>query len=111
MQRKQAYFTGALLIFGSAMWAAMFSPTATLVILLMALPSLIGGYIYATALPHYIWGLLLGMVAYMGVEYLMYGPIYKVTGLVYGTGFIVSVACAILACSVYRFKAKRLLAS
>jgi|GEM_PF-7063090 len=33
MQGKQAYFTGLLLIFGSAMWRAMFSPTATLVIL------------------------------------------------------------------------------
>lgn len=107
MQNKQAYFVGALLTFGSAMWGAMFTEDVKVVIALLAAPSLIAGYIYAPSLPQYIWGMLLGICAYMAVEYQIYGPIYKITGLVYAVGFVAAVGCALLACVVYSVKARR----
>ncbi len=100
MQRKQAYIVGALLIFGSAQWAAIYGENAKIAVALLAAPSLIAGYIYASSLPQYIWGMLLGICAYMGLEYLLYGPIYKITGPVYAVGFIAAVACATAACFI-----------
>ena len=106
MYHTQAYIVGALLIFGSAMWAAMFAPNITSVIVLLAIPSILAGYIFATSLPQYVWGMLLGLCAYMFLEFQLYGPVYKITGIVYGVGFLGSIGCAILGYCVYRWKVK-----
>ena len=106
MHNIQAYIVGALLIFGSAMWASIFAPNITTVIMLLAIPSILAGYIFATPLPQYVWGMLLGLCAYMFLEFQLYGPVYNVTGIVYGVGFLSSIGCAILGYSVYRWKVK-----
>ena len=106
MNNTQAYIVGALLMFGSAMWAAMFAPNITSVIALLAIPSILAGYIFATSLPQYVWGMLLGLCGYMFLEFQLYGPVYKVTGVVYGVGFLSSIGCAILGYSAYRSKVK-----
>ncbi|MEZ5529049.1 MAG: hypothetical protein R3E57_03770 [Porticoccaceae bacterium] len=106
MQRIQAYLVGALLLFGSATWAALFASNVSSVIALMAIPSLVAGYIYATNLPQYVWGMLLGISLYMMAEFVLYGPVYKVTGLVYGIGFVLSLACAMFGYACYRWKCK-----
>lgn len=108
MQRIQAYLVGALLMFGSATWAAIFAQNITSVIMLMAIPCLLCGYVYATALPQYVWGMLLGLCVYMMAEYLMYGPVYKVTGVVYGIGYVISIGFAFTGFAIYRWKSKRL---
>ncbi len=107
MQKKQAYFVGALLIFGSAMWASLYVQDVKMVIVMLAVPSLLAGYIYAAELTQYIWGMLLGVTAYIGMESVIYGPIYKVTWLVYGAGFAASVACAIVGFFIYSLKARK----
>jgi hypothetical protein len=106
MQRIQAYLVGTLLLFGSATWAALFASNVSSVIALMAIPSLVAGYIYASNLPQYVWGMLLGISLYMMAEFVLYGPVYKVTGLVYGIGFALSLACAMLGYACYRWKCK-----
>ncbi|MDP1521378.1 hypothetical protein [Porticoccus litoralis] len=107
MQRIQAYLVGALLMFGSATWAAIFAQNITSVLLLMAVPSMLCGYVYATALPQYVWGMLLGICVYMMAEYLMYGPVYKVTGLIYGIGYVIAIGFAFTGYAVYRWKCNR----
>ncbi|WP_461517817.1 hypothetical protein [Porticoccus sp.] len=109
MQKIQAYLVGALLMFGSATWAAIFAQNVTSVIVLMAIPSLLAGYIYATSLPQYVWGMLLGVSIYMMVEFMMYGPVYQVTGLIYGIGFFLSLACAFIGYAIFRWKNTHLL--
>lgn len=106
MQKIQAYLVGALLMFGSALWAAIFAQNITSVIILLAVPSLLVGYIYATQLPQYVWGMLLGLTCYMMLEFQLYGPVYKLTGLVYGVGFLSSLSCAIAGYCIFRWKTK-----
>ena len=106
MQKVQAYLVGALLLFGSATWAALFAPNISAVIALMAVPSLLAGYVYATNLPQYVWGMLLGICLYMMAEFALYGPVYKVTGLIYGIGFALSLACALVGYAAFRWKCR-----
>ncbi|PCJ90750.1 MAG: hypothetical protein COA46_09470 [Porticoccaceae bacterium] len=106
MYKIQSYIVGALLMFGSALWASMFAQSITAVIAFLAIPSLLAGYVYATNLPQYVWGMLLGLCGYMLIEFQFYGPIYNVTGIVYGVGFLLSIFCAILGYSVFRWKTK-----
>ncbi|MEH6616294.1 MAG: hypothetical protein V7699_00490 [Porticoccus sp.] len=106
MDKIQAYIVGALLMLGSALWATIFAQNISSVIGLMAIPSVIAGYIYASSLPQYVWGMLLGICAYMLIEFQIYGPIYKITGIVYAVGFFVSLGCAILGYAIYRWKVK-----
>ena len=54
MQKIQAYIVGAFLMFGSALWASIFAQNITSVIALLAVPSLLAGYVYATNLPQYV---------------------------------------------------------
>ena len=60
MQRIQAYIVGALLMFGSATWAAIYAQNVSSVIAILSIPSLLAGYIYGTVLPQYVWGMLTG---------------------------------------------------
>lgn len=106
MQKVQAYIVGAFLMFGSALWASIFAQNITTVIALLAVPSLLVGYVYATNLPQYVWGMLLGVWGYMAVEFQLYGPVYNHTGLVYGEGFLCSLCCAIAGYSPCRWKTK-----
>jgi len=106
MQKIQAYFVGALFMFGSALWASIFAQNITSVIAFLAAPSLLAGYIYATQLPQYVWGMLLGICAYMMLELGLYGPVYTITGLVYGIGFLSSICCAIAGYCIFRWKTK-----
>ena len=106
MYKIQAYIVGALLIFGSAMWASIFATNITSVIVLMAVPSLLAGYIFATYLPQYVWGMLLGLCAYMLLEFQLYGPVYNITAIVYGVAFFGSIGCAIIGYSIYRWKVR-----
>jgi hypothetical protein len=104
MQKIQAYIVGAFLMFGSALWASMFAQNITSVIVLLAVPSLLAGYVYATHLPQYVWGMLLGICGYMAIEFQLYGPVYNLTGLVYAVGFLSSIGCAIFGYCIYRWK-------
>ncbi|TNE80577.1 MAG: hypothetical protein EP334_03055 [Gammaproteobacteria bacterium] len=106
MQKVQAYLVGALLMFGSATWAALFAQNVTAVIALMAIPCLLCGYVYATALPQYVWGMLLGLCVYMMAEFAIYGPVYQVTGLIYAIGFAISLGCTFCGYALYRWKAR-----
>lgn len=108
MQKIQAYIVGALLMFGSATWAALYAQNVSLVIAMFSMPSLITGYIYGTALPQYVWGMLLGICCYMTVEFFVYGPVYQVTGLIYGIAFFASAGCALLGYAVLHRKTRRL---
>jgi len=107
MQKIQAYLVGALLMFGSAAWAALFAKNITSVIALMALPCLLCGYVYATALTQYVWGMLLGLCLYMMVEFMIYGPVYQVTALIYGIGFVISLGCTFVGYALYRWKSRK----
>ena len=104
MQKFQAYLVGALLVFGSALWASLFAQSVNTVILLIAIPSIIAGYVYATSLPQYVWGMLFGLCLYMAFEFQLYGPVYKVTGIVYGVSFFIGLGCAILGYTLFRKK-------
>lgn len=106
MQKTQAYIVGALFMFGSALWGALFAQNISSVIALLAIPSLLAGYIYASHLPQYVWGMLLGLICYMLLEFQLYGPVYKMTGLIYGIGFFSSLCCAIIGYSLFRWKIK-----
>ena len=104
MRKTQAYIVGALLVFGSALWSALFAQSISAVIAIIALPAVIAGYIYATELPQYVWGMLLGFCAYMALEYQLYGPVYKVTGVIYAISFFLALGAAMLGYFIYRKK-------
>ena len=67
MQKIQAYFVGALFMFGSALWASIFAQNITSVIAFLAVPLLLANYIYATQLPQYV-GAYCWEYVYMMVE-------------------------------------------
>ena len=108
MQKIQAYIVGALLMFGSATWAAIYAENVSSVIAILSIPSLLAGYIYGTALPQYAWGMLLGICSYMVLEFFMYGPVYQTTGLVYGIAFFTSLGCATIGYALLRWKTGRM---
>lgn len=90
-----AYVAGAVLLFGAAFWASILPLDYKGVVLLMGVPSLFAGYYFARFPMPYIWGALLGIALYMGLEYMVYGPIYKVSGPVYGAAYILAIACCL----------------
>lgn len=106
MGSKKVFIIGALVMFGSALWAALAVQDYKLVIAMLCAPSLIGGYIFAPSISHYIWGMLLGIFAYMLVEYQLYGPVYEITGLLYAAGFILAACFALASCLVRSLKTK-----
>jgi hypothetical protein len=95
------YLTGAVIMSGSALVASLLPITYIMVILLLSVPSLFTGYFFAPVFTKYSLGLLTGLCVYMSVEYLIYGPIYKVTGPVYAASYIFAVASVLLARLVY----------
>ena len=106
MQKIQAYIVGALLMFGFASWAAIYAQNVSSVIAILSIPSLLAGYIYGTALPQYVWGMLLGICCYMVLEFFMYGPVYQTTGLIYGIAFFASLGCATIGYGLLRWKTR-----
>ncbi|MCV6614542.1 MAG: hypothetical protein OIF35_06150 [Cellvibrionaceae bacterium] len=92
----QAYAVAALLLFGAGLWASNMAGSYITVIALMGVPSLVGGYIFNRFPLPYIWGALLGVALYMGLEYVLYGAeVYKVSGPVYAAGYLLAVACCL----------------
>lgn len=108
MHSKQAYVVGALLMFGSAMWAALMTQDIKIVLALLAAPSLVAGYVYASSLPQYIWGALLGLCGYMAMEFQLYGPVYPLTAPVYAVGFVAAAVCAGIGAYVFCMKQRRI---
>lgn len=108
MQKIQDYLVGALLMFGSATWAAIYAENVSSVIAVLSVPSLLADYIYGTASPQYVWGMLLEICCYMAVEFFMYGPVYKTTGLIYGIAFFVSLSCAVLGYALLCWKTRKI---
>lgn len=106
MGPKKTFIIGAMVMFGSALWATLMSQDYKLVIAMLSAPSLLAGYIFASTISQYIWGMLLGIFAYMLVEYQLYGPVYEITGLIYAVGFILAACFALSACLVHSLKAK-----
>jgi len=106
MQKVQAYIVGCFFNVWLCSLGVNFAQNITTVIALLAVPSLLAGYVYATNLPQYVWGMLLGVCGYMAVEFQLYGPVYNLTGLVYGVGFLCSLCCAIAGYSLFRWKTK-----
>jgi len=90
-----AYGAGSVLIFGACLLASVLPISYVAVILMMGVPSLLAGHVFAEVIMPYIWGMLLGLALYMGAEYLLYGPIFKATGPIYGAGFVLAVACGL----------------
>lgn len=107
MRPEIAFFTGALLMFGSAFWASVLPINYLMVIVMLSAPSLLVGYYFAPVFTKYIQGLLLGLVAYMAVEYGLYGPVYKVTGLIYAAAYVFAVASVLVARLVYNLISAR----
>lgn len=102
-----AYAVAALLLFGAALWASILPLDYQGVIIMMGAPSLVGGYIFARFPMPYIWGALLGIALYMGMEYVLYGPIYKVSGPVYAAAYILAIACCLSAVWFYNWRQVR----
>jgi len=90
-----AYGCAASLIFLAALCASFLPLSYQGVIILMGLPSLFGGYYFSTFAVQYTWGTLLGVALYMGLEFMMYGPIYQISGPVYAAGFVLALACCL----------------
>lgn len=107
MENTKAFTIGALVMFGSAMWAALMTDDYRIVIAVLSVPSLIAGYIFVSSVSQYIWGMLLGICAYMLVEYMLYGPVYHVTGLVYAAGFVLAAIFALSYYLIRCFKPRR----
>lgn len=104
-----AYGVGVMLIFGAGFWASILPVDYYTVILMMGLPSLVAGYIFAEVVMQYVWGLLLGVALYMGFEFMLYGPIYKASGPVYGAGFVLGIACALTGTWWYNWRTAKAL--
>ncbi len=108
-----AYLTGALVMFGGALWASFLSNSYIAVILVMSVPSLFLGYYFASVFNKYILGLLLGVCGYMILEFFMYGeiapgkPIYEITGPIYAAAYVFAVASVLLARFIYTRRAIR----
>lgn len=92
MNETTAYLAAAILMFGSCLGVSFLSVDVWIVISAIAVPHLLGGYVFAHWFNRYILGMLLGVCLYMVTEYLWYGPVYKVTGLVYSAAYVLSVA-------------------
>ncbi len=101
MNQIAAYVTGAFVMFGLALWASFMPISPIYVLVMISVPHLFLGYVYGASFNKYILGMLLGLCAYMVLEFYMYGPVYKVTGLIYASGFILAVAMVLTARLVY----------
>lgn len=96
-----AYLTGAFVMALSALLTSQLPITFIMVMCILSVPSLFLGYYFAPVFTKYSLGLLTGICVYMIVEYLIYGPIYKVTGPVYAASYIFAVASVLLARLIY----------
>lgn len=87
-----AYVVAALVMFGSGVWASVMPIDYRMVMVIMSVPSLFLGYYFAPVYTKYILGMLTGLMLYMMVEYFLYGPVYRITGLIYAAAYIFAVS-------------------
>lgn len=92
-----AFGIGALVVFGGAFWASLLPVHFYTVIAMMSVPSLFLGYYFAPVFNKYLLGVLSGIVLYMLLERLLYGPVFLVTAPVYGSAYLFAAGSVLLA--------------